>query len=488
MPMPLNQLLPQADSSVLIRELTLDSRKVLPGDLFLAVPGLQHDGRSHIADAIARGAAAVAYESEGAALQPAGTDAVLVPVRQLASQLSAIAGRFYGEPSRSLHLLGVTGTNGKTSVSQLIAQALDRLGERCGIIGTLGHGFHGELEQGYHTTPDAIGVQATLASLKQHDARAVAMEVSSHGLEQGRVAALAFDVAVFTNLSRDHLDYHGSMEAYAAAKARLFDMPGLRCRVINLDDAFGRRLAAQPQESRLITYSLEDASADLYCPDPQLDDDGIHARLITPQGERSLRSPLLGRFNVSNVLAAVGALLGMDWPLDEILAVLPELHGPAGRMQRLGGGDLPLVVVDYAHTPDALEKVLTALRPHARGQLVCLFGCGGERDRGKRALMAQVAERLADRVVATDDNPRNEPADQILEDIRQGFAQPERVQFRPGRGAAIAAAIVAAQPEDVVLLAGKGHEDYQEICGVRQPFSDLDEARKALTAWGKHDA
>ncbi|MHB8823100.1 MAG: UDP-N-acetylmuramoyl-L-alanyl-D-glutamate--2,6-diaminopimelate ligase, partial [Pseudomonadaceae bacterium] len=398
------------------------------------------------------------------------------------------AGRFYGEPSRILHLLGVTGTNGKTSVSQLVAQALDRLGERCGIIGTLGNGFHGELEQGYHTTPDTIGVQATLASLKQHEARAVAMEVSSHGLEQGRVAALAFDVAVFTNLSRDHLDYHGSMEAYAAAKARLFDMPGLRCRVINLDDAFGRSLAAQPQESRLITYSLEDASADLYCPEPQLDDDGIHARLITPQGERSLRSPLLGRFNVSNVLAAVGALLGMDWPLDEILAVLPELHGPAGRMQRLGGGDLPLVVVDYAHTPDALEKVLTALRPHARGQLVCLFGCGGERDRGKRALMAQVAERLADRVVATDDNPRNEPAEQILEDIRQGFAQPERVQFRPGRGAAIAAAIAAAQPEDVVLLAGKGHEDYQEICGVRQPFSDLDEARKALAAWEKHDA
>ncbi|MCW3149874.1 UDP-N-acetylmuramoyl-L-alanyl-D-glutamate--2,6-diaminopimelate ligase [Stutzerimonas stutzeri] len=487
MPMPLNQLLPQADSPVLIRELTLDSRKVRPGDLFLAVPGLQQDGRRHIDDAVARGAAAVAYESEGVELQPVG-DAVLVPVRQLASQLSAIAGRFYGEPSRSLHLIGVTGTNGKTSVSQLVAQALDRLGERCGIIGTLGTGFYGELELGRHTTPDAIGVQATLANLKKQDARAVAMEVSSHGLEQGRVAALDFDVAVFTNLSRDHLDYHGTMEAYGAAKARLFDVPGLRCRVINLDDAFGRVLAAQSHESRLITYSLDDSSAYLYCPDARLDDDGIHARLVTPQGERSLRSPLLGRFNVSNVLAAIGALLGMDYPLDEILAVLPELQGPAGRMERLGGGDRPLVVVDYAHTPDALEKVLTALRPHARGRLVCLFGCGGERDRGKRSLMAQVAERLADAVIVTDDNPRNEPAEQILDEIRQGFRQPERAIFTTGRGAAIAACIARSQPDDVVLLAGKGHEDYQEICGVRQPFSDLDEARKALSAWEKHDA
>ena len=238
MPMPLNQLLPQAASDTLIRELTLDSRKVRPGDLFLAVPGYQQDGRVHIADAIAHGAAAIAYEAEGAAKMTAAS-AELVPVRNLAGQLSAIAGRFYGEPSRGLHLVGVTGTNGKTSVTYLIAQALDRLGERCGIIGTLGTGFHGELVLGQHTTPDAIGVQANLASLRKQGARAVAMEVSSHGLAQGRVAALAFDVAVFTNLSRDHLDYHGSMEAYGKVKARLFDMPGLGCRVINLDDALG---------------------------------------------------------------------------------------------------------------------------------------------------------------------------------------------------------------------------------------------------------
>ncbi|WP_028240324.1 UDP-N-acetylmuramoyl-L-alanyl-D-glutamate--2,6-diaminopimelate ligase [Stutzerimonas azotifigens] len=484
MPMPLNQLLPQAESAVLIRELTLDSRKVRPGDLFLAVPGLQQDGRAHIGDALARGAAAVAYEAEGAEdLTRSFPDAVLLPVRQLSAQLSAIAGRFYGEPSRGLHLVGVTGTNGKTSVSQLVAQALGQLGERCGIIGTLGTGFHGELAQGRHTTPDAIGVQATLAGLKQAGARAVAMEVSSHGLEQGRVAALQFDVAVFTNLSRDHLDYHGTMQAYAEAKAQLFEMPGLHCRVINLDDTFGRELAGRPHESRLITYSLEDSSAYLYCPDARLDDDGIRARLVTPQGERALRSSLLGRFNLSNVLAAIGALIGMDYPLDEILAILPTLQGPAGRMQRLGGGDRPLVVVDYAHTPDALEKVLTALRPHATGQLRCLFGCGGDRDRGKRPLMAAVAERLADVVVVTDDNPRGEEPADIFADIRNGFVTADRATFIHGRSQAIAEVIAASAADDVVLLAGKGHEDYQEIKGVRHPFSDLEQASQALARW-----
>ncbi|MCY1505468.1 UDP-N-acetylmuramoyl-L-alanyl-D-glutamate--2,6-diaminopimelate ligase [compost metagenome] len=482
MPMPLNQLLPQAESAVLIRELSLDSRTVRPGDLFLAVPGGQQDGRIHIADAIARGAAAVAYEAEGApAIDARG--AALVPLKGLAGQLSAIAGRFYGEPSRGLQLIGVTGTNGKTSVSQLIAQALDSFGARCGIIGTLGSGFHDTLEQGRHTTPDPIGVQATLANLKQAGARAVAMEVSSHGLDQGRVAALAFDVAVFTNLSRDHLDYHGSMEAYAAAKAKLFAWPGLRCRVLNLDDAFGRQLAAESHESRLIGYSLEDSGAYLYCRDVQFDDDGVRARLITPRGEGSLRSPLLGRFNLSNLLGVVGALLGLDYPLDEILKVLPSLQGPAGRMQRLGGGQLPLVVVDYAHTPDALDKVLTALRPHTRGRLLCLFGCGGDRDRGKRPLMAEVVERLADGVLVTDDNPRSEDPQQIFADIRVGFAALEQVDFVAGRGQAIARLIAAASVDDVVVLAGKGHEDYQEIHGQRQPFSDLDEATKALAAW-----
>lgn len=482
MPMSLNQLLPRAEDSVLIRELTLDSRAVKPGDLFLAIPGALHDGRSHIADALARGAAAIAYESEGAGELPVSATP-MVAIKGLAGQLSAIAGRFYGEPSRGIDLVGVTGTNGKTSVSQLVAQALDLLGQRCGIVGTLGSGFHGALESGKHTTPDALALQATLARLKQEGARAVAMEVSSHGLEQGRVAALEFDVAVFTNLSRDHLDYHGTMEAYGAAKAKLFAWPGLHSRVINLDDDFGRQLAAETHESRLLSYSLEDSSAFLYCREARFSDAGVEALLVTPKGEGVLRSSLLGRFNLSNMLAVVGALMALDYPLGEILPVIPQLQGPVGRVQRLGGGDKPLVVVDYAHTPDALEKVLLTLRPHVHGRLLCLFGCGGDRDRGKRPLMAQIAERHADAVLVTDDNPRTEDSARIIEDIRVGFAKPDVVRFVAGRGDAIAQLIGSADGNDVVLLAGKGHEDYQEINGVRHPFSDLEEAAKALAAW-----
>ena len=411
------------------------------------------------------------------------TNAPLIPVKGLIGQLSEIAGRFYGEPSRLLDLVGVTGTNGKTSVTQLVAQALDLLGQRCGLIGTLGTGFYGALESGRLTTPDPLAVQSTLNNLQKAGARAVAMEVSSHALEQGRVAALAFDIVVMTNLSRDHLDYHGSMEAYKAAKARLFDWPNLRCRVVNLDDDFGRELAVQAGESRVISYSLSDPEATLYCREATFDDDGVRAVLVTPQGEHMLRSRLLGRFNLSNMLAAVGTLLAMEHPLDEILKVTAKLEGPIGRMQRLGGGDKPLVVVDYAHTPDALEKVLQALRPHAKGQLACLFGCGGDRDRGKRPLMAEMAERLADRVIVTDDNPRTEDPLVIFEDIRPGFADPDAVTFISGRGDAIARAIADATVDDVIVLAGKGHEDYQEINGQRHDFSDLVEAEKALAVW-----
>ncbi|KTC06475.1 UDP-N-acetylmuramoylalanyl-D-glutamate--2,6-diaminopimelate ligase [Pseudomonas syringae ICMP 11168] len=478
----LSKLFAHTDRDALIRELTLDSRNVRPGDLFLAVPGINVDGRAHIADALKRGAAAVAYEVEGSIVLPI-TDVPLIPVKGLAAQLSAIAGRFYGDSSRSLNLVGVTGTNGKTSVTQLVAQALDALGQRCGIVGTLGTGFYGSLQSGRHTTPDPIAVQATLTDLRQAGARVVAMEVSSHGLDQGRAAALAFDVAVLTNLSRDHLDYHGTMEAYAAAKAKLFAWPDLKCRVINLDDDFGRELAAVKQESRLITYSQLDSTAYLYCRDAKFDDDGVRATLVTPQGEHFLRSSLLGRFNLSNVLAAVGALLGLDYALDEILKALPKLEGPVGRMQRLGGADKPLVVVDYAHTPDALEKVLEALRPHAKGRLLCLFGCGGDRDRGKRPLMAEVVERLADGVWVTDDNPRSESPVSIFDDIRPGFVAADKVRFIEGRGQAIAELIASANADDVVVLAGKGHEDYQEINGQRQPFSDLQEAASALAVW-----
>lgn len=482
MSLSLNKIFAHAGRDLLIRELTIDSRNVRAGDLFLAVPGGRFDGRAHIADALQRGAAAVAYEVEGATVLPI-TDVPLIPVKGLAAQLSDIAGRFYGEPSRHLNLVGVTGTNGKTSVTQLVAQALDLLGQHSGIVGTLGTGFYGALESGLHTTPNPIAVQATLADLKKAGAKAVAMEVSSHGLDQGRVSALAFDVAVMTNLSRDHLDYHGTMQAYGEAKAKLFAWNDLKCRVVNLDDDFGKQLAGEKRESRLITYSLLDRSAHLFCRDAQFDDEGVRATLVTPHGEHHLRSTLLGRFNLSNVLAAIGALLGLDYALDEILKVLPKLEGPAGRMQRLGGGSQPLVVVDYAHTPDALEKVLTALRPHAKGRLLCLFGCGGDRDRGKRPLMAEVVERLADGVLVTDDNPRTEDPSVIFDDIRAGFQNVDKVTFVAGRGLAIAQLIAGASADDVIVLAGKGHEDYQEISGERHDFSDLVEADRALTAW-----
>jgi len=480
MPMPLNQLLPQAPSSVLIRNLRLASGQVQAGDLFFAVPGTKSDGRTYIKDALERGAAAVIYEAHNAPPMPESTVPMLA-VEHLADKISAIAGRFYGNPAEKLQLIGITGTNGKTSVSQLLAQALDGLGVRCAIIGTLGNGFYGALQESTHTTPDAIGVQACLARLAAGGAKAVAMEVSSHALAQGRVAALDFSASVLTNLSRDHLDYHGSMDAYAAAKAKLF--AGCQRQVVNLDDELGGRLAQQAGSARVLGYSLENPQASLYCRDIELTDNGLRARLISEAGEGVLRSPLLGRFNLANLLAVTGTLLALGHPLSRILTLLPRLAPPPGRLQRLGGGNLPLVAVDYAHTPDALQNALSALRAHCPGRLLCLFGCGGERDKGKRPLMAEVAERLADGVWVTDDNPRGEDREQIIEDIRAGFANPQTVQFVAERSDAIAQIINGAKAGDLVLLAGKGHEDYQEVSGKRLPFSDLQQASLALLAW-----
>lgn len=483
MPMPLNQLLPQAPSSVLIRELTLDSRQVKPGDLFLAVPGAQVDGRLYITDAIARGAAAVAYESEGAPdIQDSA--AMLLPVKDLQGQLSAIAGRFYGEASRALTMVGVTGTNGKTTVSQLLAQALEALGEKCAVIGTLGNGFLGALKAGVHTTPDPIQLQAALADIQLAGADAVVMEVSSHGLQQQRLAAVDMDTAVLTNLTRDHLDYHGSMRAYAQAKAQLFAWPNLRARVLNLDDAFGAELAQQYAKQGLTTYSIENTDAHVHCSQFTFGMDGIQAYVVTTQGEAWLRSSLLGRFNLSNLLAVVATLSSMGYAMGEILSVMPKLRAPAGRMQALAHEGQPLVVVDYAHTPDALQQVLLAIRPHVAqgGRLWVVFGCGGDRDKGKRPLMAQVAQTHADVLVVTDDNPRTEAAAVIRQEILAGLTAEIAVSEIAERAQAIAYAIGEAQPGDVVVIAGKGHEDYQEINGVRTHFSDLEQAQHALQA------
>jgi UDP-N-acetylmuramoyl-L-alanyl-D-glutamate--2,6-diaminopimelate ligase len=379
-------------------------------------------------------------------------------------------------------LVGVTGTNGKTSVTQWVAQALNARGRKCAVVGTLGNGFPDSLVPGPNTTPGAHVLRELLPDLVRQGAKACAMEVSSIGLHQGRVADLHFDVAVFTNLTRDHLEYHGSMEAYASEKARLFDI--CDCAVLNLDDPFGAELARRLR-GRIPTlgYTLENADgADGVLRATGLTETGA-GLAFTLDGTR-YAAPLVGRFNAANLLAVIGALLAGDETPEDIAAVLPGLQPPAGRMQAIGGEDAPLVVVDYAHSPDALEKVLTTLRGTAAargGQLVCVFGCGGDRDPGKRPLMGAVAERLADAAVLTSDNPRSEDPQEIIAAIRAGMTRQPAVE--PDRKAAIAAAVSAADVRDVVLLAGKGHEPYQEVAGRRLPFSDIEAARAALEVW-----
>jgi UDP-N-acetylmuramoyl-L-alanyl-D-glutamate--2,6-diaminopimelate ligase len=407
----------------------------------------------------------------------------LIWVDGLREQVGEIAARFFGRPSAALHVIGVTGTNGKTSIVQLLANALALLGQRAATIGTLGAGLVGALRAGERTTPDVISVQALLAEFRDAGASHVAMEVSSHALEQGRVNAVDFNVAVFTNLTRDHLDYHGTMAAYGAAKAKLFACPGLRSAVINVDDAFGRELAARlPDDVRGLRYAI-DAQAEVRASGVTTSGAGLAFMLHTPWGEGAIESSLLGRFNVYNLMAVAGGLGALGYTFAQIQNALTQLRPVAGRMNRLGGSArAPLVVIDYAHTPDALEQALTSLRAHCAGRLVCVFGCGGERDKGKRPQMGAIAERLADRLIVTDDNPRGEDGSAIVKQIVAGLARPERATVERDRAAAIAFALRAAQPGDVVLIAGKGHESYQEIAGRKLPFDDLDIARRALEA------
>ncbi|MFN3580359.1 MAG: UDP-N-acetylmuramoyl-L-alanyl-D-glutamate--2,6-diaminopimelate ligase [Pseudomonas sp.] len=480
----LQQVFPEWSAEpVMITDLTLDSRQVRPGSLFLAVPGLRTDGRQHIAAAVAAGAAAIAYESADGAHFEAPVP--LLPVSGLAARLSELAGRFYQNPSAELGVVGITGTNGKTSVSQLLAQALTALGRPCGIIGTLGSGMPGQLLDHGMTTPDAVRVQQQLAALRDAGAQWVSMEVSSHALDQDRVAAVRFELAVFTNLSRDHLDYHGDMDTYAAAKARLFRNPQ-RAAVINLDDGLATRLLSECP-ARCLSYSLENQAADLYCTEVRFSPAGVQAQVHFAGQQVLLSSDLLGAFNLANLLAVLGCLLALDIPLEQAVQSLAQLQPPAGRMQRCGAANGPLVVVDYAHTPDALEKALAALRDHVQGQLICVLGCGGERDSGKRPLMGRIAEQYADLVVVTDDNPRGEDSSSIIEQILQGIERPEAIKVIANRAAAIQTSVAQALFGDVVLLAGKGHEDYQEINGVRHPFSDIEQAELALQQWeAKH--
>jgi UDP-N-acetylmuramoyl-L-alanyl-D-glutamate--2,6-diaminopimelate ligase len=466
-----------SDANCEVRGLKLDSRRVQPGDLFLAAPGMVADGRDFIGDAVASGAVAVVYETDdGYTLHRLPVPAV--GISNLRQKIGIIADRFYGTPSRHLIVVGVTGTNGKTTCTQLLAQALDQLPKRCAVIGTLGYGFPGVLNASIHTTPDAVTVHRLMADFLGQNVVYVAMEVSSHALEQGRVNGVAFNVAVFTNLTRDHLDYHGDMTAYGLAKTRLFAMEGLKYAVINYDDVFGRNLISSVgTQIKTLSYGME--GGDVCARKVRVLPSGLALHVTTPYGDTELCSPLIGRFNAYNLLAALATLLALGVKLDDAAARLAKTQAPAGRVERFGGAKgSPLVVVDYAHTPDALEKILQALREHAQGKLWCVFGCGGDRDRGKRPMMGEIAERLADIVVVTDDNPRHESGDSIIAEILKGMrASPQVIR---DRGAAIAAAIHGAGEGDIVLIAGKGHEDYQQVGDERFPYSDREAIRKIL--------
>lgn len=474
-------LLSLYDQGIAPASITADSRQVQAGSLFLAYPGEKQDGRAYIAQAIAKGASAVAWESESFEWDTQWQVPNL-PVRHLRENCGSIADSFYGHPSEKLWMIGVTGTNGKTSCSHWLAQTLSLVGRKAALVGTLGNGFPGALSHAINTTPDPILLHGMLADYLQQGAKAIAMEVSSHGLEQGRVSGVHFDVAVFTNLSRDHLDYHGDMAAYGAAKKKLFEWESLSCSVLNIDDDFGAELAKNliAMNKSVMTYGFNE-HAMIRGFDLAFSANGLSMQVATPFGDASVSAALVGRFNAYNLLAVLATLLSSNVALDDAVAAISQVKSVAGRMQQLGGGEQPLLVIDYAHTPDALEKVLGALREQCTGKLLCVFGCGGNRDQGKRPLMGEVASRLADKVIVTTDNPRDEAPEAIVQAIGTGIDGDYEIVM--DRAAAISAALQQSASGDIVLVAGKGHEDYQEVAGVRYPFSDEGVARQALKEW-----
>ncbi|MCT0248253.1 UDP-N-acetylmuramoyl-L-alanyl-D-glutamate--2,6-diaminopimelate ligase [Synechococcus sp. CS-205] len=476
--------------------LSCDSRHIAAGTLFIGLPGGQVDGGTFWPMALERGAAAAVIGPAAAAQCPPGqSDPVLVLEEPLAEWAGRLAASFWQEPSRSLGLIGVTGTNGKTTTTFLIEHLSAGCGQPTALFGTLTNRWPGHSVTASHTTAFADVLQEQLARAVAAGARLAAMEVSSHALDQRRVAGCHFAGAVFTNLTQDHLDYHPSMEAYFEAKAGLFSPARLDgTAVVNVDDPWGARLAerlAEPLGERLWRSSLAavdsgseaSAPAELRLEDLVFAPDGVSGTLITPLGRGAFRSPLVGRFNLMNLLQAVGVLQQQGLPLEKLLEAIPSFRGVPGRMERVvlpQAADLPAVLVDYAHTPDGLENALAACRPFAEGQLVCVFGCGGDRDRGKRPQMAAIAARLADRVVVTSDNPRTEDPQRILDDVVAGIPAGTDLMVEGDRAKAIAAAVAAANPSDLLLIAGKGHEDYQILGTTKIHFDDREEAEKAL--------
>ena len=460
-----------------------DSRQVRAGDLFLAYPGDQSDGRAYIADALARGAVAVLWQAGGEfAWNPALT-ARNLQVPDLRALAGPLAHAVHGYPSEGLSVIAITGTNGKTTISQCLAQVYPK---SCAVIGTLGAGFHGAQEDTGLTTPEATRLMRYLAAFREAGAAACALEASSIGIEEGRMNGLRVDVAVFTNFTRDHLDYHGSMEAYAEAKCRLFSWPRLRTAIINLNDELGRRLARETTALRVLGYAVGEVPAGYmaHVQAQNVEDTPFGQRftLLVPNGRVTVETALVGRYNIANLLAIAAVLHDAGVPALEVARRLSQVTAPPGRMECLGGQGEPLLAVDYSHTPDALENALRALREVATqrgGKLCVVFGCGGDRDPGKRRLMGEVAVRCADRVMVTSDNPRSENPQAIIDAILAGASGAEA---EVDRARAIRQVVVAADARDVILLAGKGHESYQEMAGVRSHFSDMEEAAAALAA------
>lgn len=489
------------DMSRVVTGLALDSRTLNSGDIFIALRGQHHDGLRFARSAVEKGAVAVVHQGDAdevlrhLAIQH---NVPLIRDPDLLQHLGIIAGRFYGEPSRDLRVVGVTGTDGKTSVSHFIAQCIDTLNAeygtgRCGMIGTLGNGFRDALDSATHTTPDAIRVQALLADFRDQHAKYVAMETSSHGLDQGRVNGVAFAVAVLTNLGRDHLDYHVNEDVYRRAKQRLFEMPELQSAVVNVHDAFGQALLSEFGKYYPISaYGVaggkvfEQSLADdwVTAENIRFDNKGFAANILTPEAAYEVRCGLLGYFNVLNVLTTVAVLRRLEFSMDRIISAINRLQSVDGRMQLTQYEGLPAVVVDYAHTPQALQAALKALRPHCRGQLWCVFGCGGNRDAGKRPEMGRIAESSADNVIVTDDNPRDESPAEIAEQILAGMHTPERARLIHDRREAVNIAIRAAGADDLVLIAGKGHERTQTVGDRILPFHDQTTVNEVLGELG----
>lgn len=468
---------------------SIDSRKVKDGDVFIAYMGDRVNGCEYIEDAINAGAAAVLWDSaqtvvplQIAKYMDAKSSVTVIAIDNVRRFAGEIAAKFHGYPSREMNVIGITGTNGKTSCSHFLSQVLNNESPT-GLVGTLGYGIYGALEETGMTTPDPVTLQTCLKTLSDAGVRNVVMEVSSHALEQDRITGTDINVAVFTNLSRDHLDYHDNMDAYGRAKKKLFDMASVETVVINVDDEFGRQLVQSVAPGKqCISYgcSIADPMPVVYASVIEYAVDGVSIDIETPWGTGCVHSGLLGSFNVSNLLAVVSSLVACGMDFNDALAQAEGIMPVPGRMQTLGGDGSALFVVDYAHTPDALDQALSTLKKHCSGRLWCVFGCGGDRDKGKRAQMGEIATRLADVVVITDDNPRFESPGMITDDILQGVSDESKVELIHDRSRAIQKAVSEATSEDVVLVAGKGHENYQLIGKNKIPFSDKGEIESQL--------